>query len=160
MLNEQEKNSEILFSWTTPEFIQGEKSTGWFWALGIISLAMIVVSLLMKNFLFALIIVLATFLIYIQAKKHPRKIKITLTEKGVTIEEKNYDWSDFRSFWIFEAPEIRSLSLLSKKITQPQIYIPLDEQSPEKIKEILIKFLPEKKQEESLIDAIARKIKF
>ena len=159
MFDDQKENL-ILLSWFAPEFVKHEKSAPWFWVLGIMSLAMIIISLIMKNFLFVLIVVLAAFLIYIQAKKHPRKIKIFLTEKGITIEEKNYDWKEFRSFWIFQEPEIKSLSLISKKITQPQIYIPLNEQSPEKIKEVLIKFLPEKEQEESLIDAITRRIRF
>jgi hypothetical protein len=157
---QEEKNNSILLSWTAPEFIKHEKSAGWFWALGIIGVALVVVSLMMQNYLFILIVILAAFLIYIQAKKRPTNIRVTLTNKGIIINDKEYAYSDLRSFWIFEEPEIECLSLISKKLTQPQIQIPFGEQNPKKIREILIKFITEKEQEEPLIDAIARKIKF
>ncbi len=160
MPNEQENNNQILVSWTTPEFVQQDKSPAWFWALGIICVALAIVSLLMKNYFFILIIALSAFLIYIQAKKQPRKIEIKISSKKLTIDEKDYEYSEFKSFWIFDDPQLHYLNLVSKKLIQPQIQIPLGGQRPESIREILKKFIPEREQEETLTDIITRKIKF
>ncbi len=155
----QQKNNTVLISWTAPEFIRYEKGHGWFIALGIIGLTLVVVALFMKNYLFVLIIVLTIFLIYIQGLKHPQKIKFAISNEGVLIGEKEYLYAELKSFWIFEEPE-QILSLLTKKITQPQLSIPLGDQNSKEIRKALIKFIPEKKQEETLSDIIARKIKF
>lgn len=159
MPESQQKNIPFYISWTAPEFIRYEKSHGWFIAIGIFGFLLVIVALFMKNYLFVLIIVLATFLIYIQGARHPRKIKFVISDHGIEIDEKEYLWSEFKSFWIFEEPD-KILSLLTKKITQPHLPIPLGDQQTEDIKKILIRFIPERKQEETLSDVIARKMKF
>ncbi len=92
---------------------------------------------------------------------HLIKIKFTSPELWgiVKIDEKNYSFSELKSFWIFEEPE-QTLSVITKKITQSHLSIPLDDQNLKEIRKFLIKFIPEKKQEESLSDVIARKMKF
>jgi len=162
MLENQQKNDSILISWQAPEFIRHEKSRSWFIVLGILSALLIIVTYLMKNYLFILIIVLAAFLIFVQAKKYPRKIKFEITNDGITIDQEKYSFSDFKSFWIFEEeePQMQFLSLLTKKLTQPHLTIPLGDKKPEEIKTVLLKFIPEKKHEETLSDILAKKIKF
>ena len=160
MQENPQKNNEFSISWAAPEFVRYEKSQGWFIALAIIGLALIAVALLTQNYLFALIIIMATFLIYIQAKKHPRKINFAISDKGVDVDGKRYFHNELKSFWIFEDSAPPILSILTKKIIQPHLEIILGSQEPEKIKKILIKFLPEKKQEETFSDIIVRRIRF
>ncbi|MBU1102566.1 hypothetical protein KJ853_02825 [Patescibacteria group bacterium] len=160
MENIKPKDNSTLISWTAPEFIRYEKSKGWFAAFWLISAAFVIASLLMENYLFTLIIFLAAFLIYVQAMKRPRKINFAISDEKIIIDGKEYLYNDFMSFWIFEKPEINYLSLLSKKMLQPQIHIPLAEQEPEKIRQALKKFIPEKEQKELLLDAITKKLKF
>lgn len=160
-MNEEQKNKkEVLASWTTPEFIHYEKSPGWFIVFILIAAAFLIAALLMKNYIFGLLVLLASFLIYTQALKKPPEIKITISQEGVFIQNALYAYKDLKSFWLFENPEIMALSLESKKILSPHISIPLARQSPEKIRQFLIQFIPEKKQEESVIDSITRHLKF
>ena len=159
MPENQQKNNSLYISWTAPEFIRYEKSRGWFIAIGIFGSLLIIAALFMKNYLFVLIIVLAAFLIYVQGARHPRKIKFVISDHGIEIDEKEYLWNEFKSFWIFEEPD-KILSLLTKKITQPHLPIPLGDQRAEDIKKILSRFIPERKQEETISDIIARKMKF
>ena len=76
------------------------------------------------------------------------------------IDEKMHAWQDIKSFWIFEDPEINALSLETKKISVPRLHIPLARQNIGATREVLKKYIPEKKQEESLTDIIARRLKF
>jgi hypothetical protein len=151
----------INIEWQAPEFEKYEKGAGWFIALGIIALIFFTVVLLMKNFIFAILIVLIVFTIFIYALKQPRVINFKISGKGITIEDKLFAYQELKSFWIFyEIPDIKELSIRSKKWLMPLIKIPLEEQDPSSIRRALIKFIPEQKQELSLVDIIARNLKF
>ena len=156
----ENNNEEILISWNAPEFTYYEKSSGWFLGLTIISGVFFLISVLTKNYFFAFLILIAFFLIYVHAIKKPRKVKIEISEKGIDIAEQFLPYKEIVSFWIFEEPELKMLSLESKKFFRPRPFIPLAGQAPENIRAVLKKFIPEKKQEESLIDILARRIRF
>ncbi len=157
----ENKPNQILLSWTAPEFIRYEKTRGWFIALGIIAAGFFIISILMKNYFFALLVPIASFLIYIHARKQPRQLTIAITDEYINIGKfLSLAHKEITSFWIFEDPSIRSLSLETKKVLQPKISVLLAGQNPAAIREILIKFVPEKKHEEYFTDIIARKIKF
>lgn len=159
-MDEKPTENKIFLSWTTPEFIYHKKGPGWFVALALIAVALFAIALIMRNYIFALLILVASFLIYIQALKKPPKIKIVISGEGITIQETFFPYKELSSFWLFEEPEIRTLNLESKKLLRPRISIPLAQQNPSEIRQTLIGFIPEKRQEETLIDMLARKIKF
>ncbi len=147
--------------WSAPEFTKYQKDVIWFLIGGAIGLGLLIFSLLNKNFIFALIVILSAFSLYVWSQKEPRKIKFVINVKGIMIDNACYNFDNLKSFWIFyEPPEVKFLSLESKKTIMPHIKIPLGEIDPNKIRELLLKFLPEEKQEESLIDVLARNLKF
>ncbi len=152
--------NKIIVSWITPEFTYHKKGLGWFIALALIAIVFFIIALIMQNYIFALLVLLASFLIYIQALKKPPKIKVAIAEEGITVRETLFLYKELSSFWLFEEPEIRILSLESKKLLRPRISIPLAQQNPNEIRQILIGFIPERRQEETLTDMLARKIKF
>lgn len=154
-------NSSLL-EWMAPEFIKYHKEPEWFMVGGLIAFGFLLFALFTKNFIFALIIALASFTIFIWTQKEPKKIDFSVTPKGILINKKNLlVFDDLRSFWIFNEPaEIKYLSIESKKIFMPRIAIPLGEQRPEEIRQVLSKFLPEKEQEESLIDALGKHLRY
>ena len=45
-----------------------------------------------------------------------------------------------------------TLRFKTTKIILPFIFVPLENQNPEKVREILLNYLPEKKEEESFVD--------
>ena len=95
--------NKIILSWTAPEFIRYEKTKSWFVGLGIITVGFFIVSLLMKNYFFALIVPIAAFLIYIHAQKYPRKLTVSVTEDGIEIENfLSIQHKDIAYFWIFK----------------------------------------------------------
>jgi len=147
--------------WSAPEFEHYQKSKSWFLITGGIAAVLLLWAIFTKSFLFALLIALGYFTIAIYAAKRPKQIQLAITPKGIKIEKSLYEFENLRSFWIFyDPPEIRELSLRSKKSIMPYIKIPLGEQNPVEVRQILIKYLPEKKHRESLIDNLARQTKF
>jgi hypothetical protein len=164
--NQQEEKtnfqSELInIEWQAPEFEKHEKGLIWFIILGISALIVFTIVLIMKNFIFAILIVMMVFVIFIYALKEPRIITFKISAKGIDIGDKNHSFGELKSFWIFyEPPEIKELSVRSKKWITPLIKIPLDKQDPSLIRSALIKFIPEQMQEQSLIDILARNLRF
>ena len=155
------ENDKILISWTAQEFTKKEKGTVWFLILGILALSFFITGIVMKNYIFSIIIVLSSFLIFIQALRHPQKIKTEIFEDRIVINNiLKIVFKEIKSFWIFEEVDYRVLCLETKKLSRPKIYLPLGQETPDRIRQILIKFIDEIKQEESLIDIVARKINF
>ncbi len=147
--------------WQAPEFEQQEKSKSWFLIAGLIALGLFSWAVLTKNFIFALLIALAYFSISVYAIKRPKEIKLAVTSRGVRVGNTLYEYDNLRSFWIFyNPPHIRELSIRSRKTIMPYIKIPLGETNPVKIRKALVKYIPERKQEESLIDNLARGLKY
>lgn len=147
--------------WSALEFVKHEKNPLWFIIGGIIAIIFLIFSIWTKNFIFAIIIILATFSIFIWAQKKPRKITFLLTPKGLKIDENLYAFDHLKSFWIFyDPPEIKFLSVESKKLFMPRIIIPIADENPNRIREFLLKYLPEVEQRESLIDILARRLRY
>ncbi len=147
--------------WTAPEFEYYTKSTSWFVITGGIAGLLLLWALFTKNFIFALLIGLGYFTIIIYGLKRPKNIRLAITPKGVKINQTLYEFENIKSFWIFyNPPEIKELSLRSKKTIMPYIKIPLGEQNPVEVRQALIKYLPERKHKDSLIENMARQFRF
>lgn len=147
--------------WTTSEFKKYKRKKNWFILPALTALILIIIAILLKNFLFAILIIFAALAVYIYAQKEPRKIKFSISGEGIQIEQTIYKYEDLKSFWIFyEPPEVKELSIRSKKMFMPYIKLPLGDQNPAKIRKLLLRFLPEKKHPESIIDEWTRRIKF
>ena len=159
MPDEQIK-SKIEINWTAPEFVRHEKGPAWFLWLFIIAGIFFAIAILMKSYIFAFIIFLAAFSLYIQAHKKPRKIKFVINEKGVLTGSELHAWDNLNSFRIFENEEVSYISFESKKILRPRLNIPLGGQEIAVIKDALKNFINEKKYEESMLDILARRLKY
>ncbi len=157
----QPKKAKSHLEWSAPEFTQYSKSKSWFLITGLIATGLFLWALLTKNIIFALLIGLSYFSITTYALKKPKVIQLVITSQGIKIDKTIYNFDNLKSFWIFyNPPEVKEVSLQSKKIIMPYIKIPLGEENPTEVRRILIKYLPEKKQEESLIDSLARSLRF
>jgi len=155
------KNKLKEFEWKALEFEKTEKTKSWFIIPGIITIIIGIFALLTENILFLIIIVLAFFIFYIYANKDPLTIKFRINEKGIKIGKKFFDFDELKSFWVFYSPpEEKELSIRSKKMFIPYIKIPLGNQNPNEIRKYLLKFLPEKRHKESVVDIWMKRIGF
>lgn len=158
---ETKKTTPTKLEWTALEFKKYKKGKKWFVLPTLIALIVIIAAILLKNLLLVVASILTAFVVYIYAKKEPKKIKFSISGNGVQIDQIVYKFEDLKSFWIFYEPgKVKEISLRSKKAFMPYIKIPLGDQNPAEIRRLLLKFLPEKKQRESIIDEWTRRSKF
>jgi hypothetical protein len=153
-------DKEPSFSWEAPEYEHLEKHPKWYWIMGGILLAIIIYALVTNSILMAITFILIGMLGYIFAERAPRTIQMEISEDGIRVDNYFYEYDDLKSFWIFYEVEegIKILSLHSKKTFLPYIHIPIGNTNPILVREILINYLPEIRQEMTVLDRLERLI--
>lgn len=137
-------------TWTGHEHTHFERNSEWFWALGLIAVAGAVTALLFDNLLFAIIILIISFVLAIFAAKKPDELDFAVTQRGVRINEKLYPYKSLESFGIDEFSQHHhpKLVLKPKSTLSQDIIIPLDEVDADEVHDFLLDFLPEEDHEE------------
>lgn len=160
-INKIDRGKEII-AWNFSEYIEYERSKGWHVSLVILLGAGIIYAIATTNFLFALFLILFGIIVSLQLRHPPLQVEFTISEKGLGIGQRFYDWDDIRNFRIvYKPPEVKRLYIDLKNILSPDFSVPLENQDPEKVRKVLKKYLEEdkEKKEETLTDRVSRWIK-
>lgn len=156
-----QKTEIVEIVWETPEYIYHPKSPDWYWAVGIVSLALVLVAIFTGNLLFAIFAVVAGFTVALWGARKPKIIAIRLDGNAIAVEGRRYPYQDIVSFWIhYNPPWVKEISFVTKSAFLPYLRVPIGNENPAQIRAFFIRFIPEKIQEESLIDIVARVLRF
>ncbi len=145
------------FIWEAHEYLFQEKSSDWYWAVGIISLSIGVLSMIFGNMLFGLIIIMGGFILSIFAARRPRLVRYELSKIGILIDKRLFPYGTLESFWVEDNRHLEFQSKLlfkSQRIMVPLMVIPLDGMNPEDIRDFLLDHL----LEEHHIEPLGQKI--
>ena len=154
-------NLPSKIKWLAPEYEFHEKTPEWYWALGIITAAIVLAAVVLHNFLFAVFAVLAGFSVGLYGARRPRLVSHEINSGGVSFGNRNFNYENIDHFWInYNPPLKKELILESKKTFSTHTAILLGDADPEQIRRYLLQYLKEKKIEESLVAVIARALKF
>lgn len=147
--------------WLTPEYRHYPKNKDWFWAIGFISLLLVIVALLLRNFLFAAFVALAGFVFALFSARRPRVARFTLSAKGIYVHRTLYPYQHLKSFWVYYEPAGKKvLSIESRKTFMPFTAIPLGDTDPNLVRSYLKRFLKETEHQESVIEQLFEYIGF
>jgi hypothetical protein len=143
-------------NWKTIEHHhETEKSSDWFWILGIIALGSAILSVFFGNILFAIVILLAAFTMILHVHTDHEEIDVSVYKKGVRINKTLYPWTTLDSFWIVEDDDMENIPnqilIKSQKPLLPLIIIPMpDEVDPEELKDYMLGYIDEEEITEPL----------
>ena len=155
------ENLPSKIKWVAPEYEFHEKNPEWYWALGIITAALVLAAVVLSNFLFAVFAVLAGFSVGLYGARRPRTILHEINSGGVSLGNRNFNYENIDHFWIdYNPPAKKELILESKKTFSAHTVILLGNADPEQIRRYLLQYLKEKKIEEALVAGLARVLKF
>src|SRR5687768_5859029 len=101
--------AHTLIEWDSHEHAYSEKSSDWFWAVGIIAISAAVTAIIFNNILFAVVILVGSFALTMHAGKEPPVRHYRLTDKGVAIDNHLFPYANLDSFWVeddFHPPSI------------------------------------------------------
>jgi len=136
-------------SWNAPEYVHTPKTAEWFFAFGIISIALIVTSVLLGNFLFAGVLVLASLALLFYSNRAPDFVVIAIEQKGIRFGETFYQYEKLASFWIEENANDTRLLLKQSQTFSFLISIPIENIHPNLVRSAMKDYLPEEMLKES-----------
>lgn len=135
-----------------------ERSTDWYWGLGLGSVAAAAISLFFGNFLFAAIILIAAGSIATLVARGPREHWVRIDSRGVSLDGTLYRYSSIHSFWVQPGSAEREPRLLvsTSGIFSPQLVIPLENAiRAQNVRAFLKRFAKEEEQEPHLGEHLA-----
>ncbi|MBI5456258.1 hypothetical protein HY969_00800 [Candidatus Kaiserbacteria bacterium] len=141
--------------WSAYEHEHIERTSDWFWALGIIAVCAALTSVLFGNILFALLIVVAASVIALIARTPPDLHDFEISERGIRAGDALHTYSDIISFWVETEAEDDPLLLVdTTKFMAPNLVIPLGGIDPEHVRA----YLRERVDEVPMKEPMAHKI--
>lgn len=149
--------------WEAFEYDHTPKSADWYWAVGIIAVSITLISILLGNIIFAIVVVVSTFALIVASRRHPHLVTFELNKTGVFIGPDLKPYGTLRSFWVEDNSH---LDLQSKLFFKPKsktgqlIVIPIEEVDPVEVRDFLLHNLLEEKLEEPLMQIIMEKLGF
>lgn len=123
-------------AWSHLEYEEKERSTDWFWALGIIVIVGSLTSIVYSNYFFAALLVLSGILLGFFATQKPKMVSYELNGKGLQIRTRLYPYENIKSFWVQIEPN-SLLFINSGRIFMPIISIPIERYMAEDIHSIM-----------------------
>ncbi|MBX4200125.1 hypothetical protein KW790_01535 [Candidatus Parcubacteria bacterium] len=129
--------------WDAHEYEHRSRSGDWFWVMGIITVAVVIVSIILGNVIFAILILEAVFALSLFINRPPETVHVVVDEKGITKDHMRYPYSTLHSFWLEEHITHPKLLLRSHKFFMPMIIIPLGSTDPDRLHRTLSRLLPE-----------------
>lgn len=139
-----------IINWSFPEYEVHERSRRWWFVFYTIFGALLSFALLTLNFLFALIIIMFIGVILYRHYHEPRQMNFVISGRGINLNNNTIPWREIKSFWLaYDPPRIKTLVLeLDSKISR-YLIVPLLEQNPLEIHDILSSFLEENLENET-----------
>ncbi len=151
-----QENEKVLYEWSAPEFSVRE-TTGWSgWALLVLIVA-VGWTVWAQRWVTLAVVLMVGLLIYLLRKTRPRLFQHQITEDGIYIGKRLHAYSGLKAFWIVLEGDTRVVNLLRNKKFGLLLTLQLGDADVEKIREALIKFLPEDASRgEDTVDKVGR----
>jgi len=148
---------DTLIHWRAPEFEIIERDKQWLVYVTIALVLIVAYAIYTNSIIMAITFILLGIVGYMHLEREPRTLTFRITPDGVAAGKEIYLFSNISSFWIFYEPEGKKLiSLHTNSYLAPFVHMPIHEEDPVEIREVLLKYIPEVKQEPGIVDAFER----
>ena len=150
-----------LYTWTTFDHEQKERPADWYWAVGIIIVALIAVAIIWGDIIFAVLIALGGGTLLLYTQRPPHEITCTIDRDGMHIEKQMFPWDTLIRYDIHSQDGEHTLLLETKKIAHRTIILPLPESAPLlEIRRELGEHIPEETVEFTFADILMDRLGF
>lgn len=153
-------SKNILAHWRAPEYEVFERDKKWYLVVTLVLLGIVGWAIYSNSPVMAITFILIGIVGYFHINREPSIMDFMITPDGVAAGREIYEFDDLKSFWIFYEPEgLRVISLHNKEGFTPYVHIPIHEENPAHIRQILLEFIPEEKREPGLMEIMERLLK-
>ena len=153
----EEYSEDTLLHWDAPEFEMRPQNKKRLSYVALILLAIIGYASFTNSPIMAIVFVLIGIVAYMNMQKAPRVLNFRIIPEGMLAGQELYAFENIKSFWIFYDPEYKKvISLHIKSYLTPFVHIPIHNEDPVEIRRVLLKYIPEIKQENNLTEMLER----
>lgn len=147
----------VIAKWQAYEYAHSEKEREWYWAVGVIAGGVAIASIILQNYLFAVICIIGGFTVMLVGSAPPPKHTYTLTEDGFMVGKDLIPFDKITRFSISEN-EPRHLTIECKTLIGV-IKAPLEGVDFRAIRmELKNQNIPEVDKLDGLVDRVAKTI--
>jgi len=149
---------EPLISWKIHAYPHYDRGAWWYIIMGILAGALLIVSFASHNFLLAAITIMAAIALVLQGTAHPPVIDVEISPLGIRRGGHFISYPSIARFWIIYDPPVKSLYLTIPRSIFSTIHIPIEDQDPIELRNILKKYAPEdlEREHEPISDSLSR----
>ena len=115
--------TEALISWNAPEHFYVEKTSDWYWIVGIFTLTLAAIFFIFGEILLGIFIVVAAVALVLHASRPPRTIYCEINDRGLIVDTVLYPFLSLESFWIAHDELPPKMILKSRRLFMPFIII-------------------------------------
>ncbi len=129
----------VILRWSAYEHEHIERGSDWYIALTITTVAIAIIAILFSDLLFALLIIIAAFVIALLSRTPPELAQFELSERGVRINGRLHRYHEIISFWVEDEHHTdRPLLLIdTTKFMAPNFIIPIEHIEPHVVRAYL-----------------------
>lgn len=158
--DDQPEDLTNAVNWQAKEFIHQEKDGLWYALFGItVAVLMALAIFVMGSWTFAVLLVVIAGAILVLAKRPPRVMSYSLSDKGLHIGDTLHSFSDFRAFGVIHDGQEYSVMLIPTKRFMPGVSVYFPEESGEQIVDALGSRLPMQDLKLDIIDRVVHKLR-
>ena len=142
-----------LITWNGPEYIYIPKTSDWYWAVGIVTLALAAVALIFGEIITGILVIVAATALVLRASRPAHHITCLINDRGIVVNDALYPFVSIESFWIPHDSHIPKLILKSRKMFMPLIILYVDPASIDldEIREVLVQYIAETEHHEHFL---------
>jgi hypothetical protein len=141
--------------WSAYEHDHIERSSDWYWALGVVAACALLTSILFGDILFGLLILLAATILALLARTPPALMHFELSDRGVRVNDTLHRYGEIISFWVEDERDDRPLLLVdTTKFLSPNLVIPIEHVDPDLVRA----YLKERAKEVHMKEPVSHKI--
>lgn len=145
-----------VIEWQAPEYTYYPKHQNWYLGLFAVAAVLVLLALFTKNFLLVILILLAAFVAMMYSTRQPEVTRFAVTHRGVRFGDRLYPYDTLKSFWVLETSNKRKLIVVAERLILPHVVLPLaPEINAEDLRQYLLQYLEESREEESLADVLS-----
>lgn len=155
-------DQEGVISWSASEYIAHHKSSGWYVAFVLITIAALIgiYFITSRDILSVIVVAVVAVVFGMYAGRQPKEQQYSVSDQGISVGQKAYSFHDFKSFSVIDEGAFSSISFMPLKRFMPVISIYYAPDDEEKIVDALSIYLPFDQKQADPVDRFMKKIRF
>ena len=151
----QTHKTSVLYTYEALEFDKYAKSPTWYVMFSVIFVLLLVYAIITRDPIAFIVFVLLFVLTLLISNKDPKTILVEITKNGINLDKrKTFRYQDIDFFGIYVRNDVKFISIYLTEGWLKYTRIPLGDEKPEDIADILEQYIPREDGKEQFMDTI------